>query len=216
MSETTNAPVGAEPSLVQSAPVVPAATPSESTVSMSSAALKARLDEERSKAKAALLKEFGYESQADLKAVLAAAKAKQDAELTETQRLAKALDDLKPRAERADKLERSLAALVEAQFSALPEKAREAIDGVANGNPEERLRMMEVFRQSGLLSASAAASTAPPAAAPVTTTPGPAPRPAAMQTPWDKYQELQKRNPLLASAFFQANRAAIDESRPAQ
>lgn len=209
MPEDTNAPIGAEPSLVP-APVAP---PSE--VSMSSAALKARLEEERGKARSALLKDLGFDKPDDLKAVLSAAKARQEAEMTETQRLNKALDDLKPRAERAEKLEKSLAALVESQFASLPEKTREAIDSVAAGNPEERLRMMEVFRASGLLAASAAPAF-PTIAAPATTTPGPAPKPTNAQTAWEKYQALNKTNPLAAGAFFQLNRAAIDESRPAQ
>jgi hypothetical protein len=208
MSDELNAPAGAEAALVQSAPI---AAPSE--VSMSSAALKARFDEERSKARASLLKEFGFESQKDLKAILDAAKARSDADLTESQRLAKALDEAKPQVARAEKLEKMLGALVESQFAALPEKVREAIDGVAAGNAEERLRMMDLFRSSGLLTG--AASAAPAIAAPATTTPGPAPRPTHVQSAWDKYQALEKSNPLLASAFYQMNRAAIDESRPA-
>jgi hypothetical protein len=186
------------------------ATPSQ--VSMSSEALKARLEEERGKARANLLKDFGFENPKDLKAVLDAVKAKQDAELSEAQRLAKALEETKPRAERADKLEKMLAGLVESQFAALPEQVREAIDKVADGNAEERLRMMDLFRSSGLL------NTPATAAAPIsaTTTPPSPPRPITTQTAWDKYQALMKSNPLLASAFYQSNRAAIDQSRPAQ
>lgn len=230
MSDESSTP---ETAASQTAPIVPSAPPSapsappdESTVRMSPAALKARLDEERSKGRAALLKEFGFEKHGDLAAVLKAAKDAEDAKLSEMDRLRKQLDEYKPKVERLSALEQRVASMVDAQFSALPENIKSAIDGVANGDPEERLRMIDVFRKAGMLNPSQPVSTAQPIAtpaspaalpAPLANTAGqPPPRPAPVKTKFDEWQDLLKTNPVGASIFFRSNKAAIEASRPAR
>lgn len=198
----------------------PTAPPTPAKVEMTSDALKARLDEERAKgsaaARLAVLKELGIEDTKDGKALLAAAKARAEAELTETQRLAKQLEELTPRAKRAEALEKQLEALVAVQFDALPEGTRNAIDEVAQGNAEERLRMIGVFRKAGFLDAPAQQAAAPQKTAPITTSPASPPKPGGTQTKYQEWQaHLQSGNQIAADMFFQFNRAAIEQSRPA-
>jgi hypothetical protein len=181
-------------------------------------ALKSRLEEERSKARNSLLKDLGFEKASDIAAVLKSVKDKQDAELTEVERLKKQLGEFAPKVERLTTLEARFASLVEHQFGALPDNVRQAIDEVANGNAEERLRMIDVFRKSGLLGGHATQPTDPPAGAiPKPASNGstaPAPRGAAVRTKYEELVELEKRNPIAASIFYQANQREIEASRP--
>lgn len=189
-------------------------------VEMTSDALTARLAEERAKgsaaARAALLKDLGIEDAKDGKALLAAAKAKADAELSEAQRLAKTIEELTPKAKRAEALEKQLEALVAVQFDALPEGTRAAIDEVAQGNAEERLRMIGVFRKAGFIDAPAppaAEKTKLPAA---TTSPASPPKAGTAQTKYDEWQAfVTAGRQTAADLFFQYNRSAIEKSRPA-
>jgi hypothetical protein len=223
----------------QSATVIPpVAQSTQSTgeeVRLTSAQLKARLAEERETARKNLLKEYGYEKREDLAAVLKAAKDAEDAKLSEIDRLRKQVEEAKPQLARVSVLEQRVAAMVEAQFSELPENVRSAIDGVANGDPEERLRMIEVFRKSGLLTQKQAAQavatqaavaavqqqaaqpTTTQGAAPLANTGGaPPPKPTATKTAFEQWQDLERTNRYAASFFLQTNKAAIDATRPAR
>jgi hypothetical protein len=131
---------------------------------MSSADLKARLDEEREKSRKAVLSKFGVEKVEDIEAKLARLKTLEDAQLTEQERVTKQIDELKKSADEGARYKKALAGAVEDRFAELPEKAREAIDEMANGDPEARLAFMRVLRKSGL--APAVASDAAPVAAP--------------------------------------------------
>ncbi len=198
----------------------PPAPPAPAKVEMTSDALTARLSEERAKgsaaARIAVLKELGIEDTKDGKALLTAAKARADAELTETQRLTKALEELTPRAKRAEALEKQLESLVAVQFDALPEGTRSAIDEVAQGNAEERLRMIGVFRKAGFLDAPVSPPAATPKTPPITTSPGSPPKPGGTATKFDEWQShIKSGNQIAADMFFQFNRAAIEQSRPA-
>lgn len=181
-------------------------------VSMPSDKLKTRLSESADAERRRLLKEFGFDSIEDGKRALKLFKEMQDAQLTEQQRIAKELDDLKPKALRADKLAQKLASMVDEQFATLPESAREAIDEIAAGDPEERLKLMAAMRKAGL---GASASTNG-IQRPVTTAAAPnAPKPGTPQTAYDKWQEMAKTGQMAGDIFYQTNTLAIERSRPA-
>lgn len=201
-------------------------------IRLSSRELQKRLDETRESARARFVKDLGFEKPEDLKAVLKAAKDAEDAKLSEIERLRKQADEYKPRAERAAELEARLTALVDDQFKDLPEAVRTAIDEVAGGKAEDRLRMMDVFRKSGLLRAQTPATGAAPTVgaaphaptlqqapvapmAPANTGGAPPPRPVATRTKFEEYVDLEKTNPVAASIFFLANRREIEKTRPA-
>lgn len=211
-AEGTNTPAAPPPAAA--APPAPAA---ESTISMSSTALKARLDEERSKGATKLLKELGFEKPEDLQTALKALKTREEADLTEKQRLEKRVKELEALEPQSKAYKTQLDALVEEQFKALPENWQEAIDAVANGSATERARMMQTFRAKGLLGAPAA----PPAAAAAPK--GPAnvappktpPDPANESTKFSEWRAMEKRNPVLGSLFYQNNAAEIEATRPA-
>lgn len=211
-------PVNAAP------PVAPAPSDKGEEIRLSSRELQKRLEETRDAARTRFLKDLGFEKPDDLKAVLKAAKDAEDAKLSEIERLRKQAEEYKPRADRAAALEKQLATIVESQFNELPDNVRSAIDDVANGNAEERLRMMDVFRKSGLLKSpvSAQAPNAAPAQAPAAPPPpaantagAPPPKPAAVKSKFDEWRDLEATNPVMASIFYTANKRDIDKSRPA-
>ena len=52
--------------------------------------------------------------------------------------------------------------------------------------------------------------------APANSAPPPtAPRPSGAKTKWDEFSELNRKNPTAGGIFWNANRAAIEASRPA-
>lgn len=205
---------------------IPSAQPSQpaDVVSMPSSALKSRLDEERAKARGAVLKELGFEKVADVQAILKAAKDRQDAELSEVERLKKQLGEVAPKVDRLTVLEQRYAAMVEERFASLPESVRTAIDDVASGNAEERMRMIEVFRKSGLLGAQQPSAPSAPATPPVAPVPTPArngatppaPPPAGTRSKYDEFRALDAKSPMAAAIFYAANKREIEASRPQQ
>jgi hypothetical protein len=214
---------GTPPAATPPAPAATAAAPAP--VGINSEQLTARLREAEAAGVKKLLKELGFEKPSDVKAVLKIAKDQQDSELTERQRIEKERDELKPRAAKADSLETLVAAMVEEQFTGLPEAAQTAIDEVAKGDAQERLRMMQVMRKAGFLNGAAPHAAAPttsgapapaPKPAPATTAPpANAPKPGAVRSKWDEYQDLNKKNETLGSIFYQTHRIDIEQSRPA-
>lgn len=195
----------------------PQAEPAE--VRIPSDALKKRLDESAASERKRLLKEFGFESLEDGKRALKLFKEMQDAQLTEQQRIAKELDELRPKATKAEKraenLAAKLSAMVEEQFSTLPEQARAAIDELAEGNPEERLKLMSAMRKAGLVGdAPAAASAVAPAAK--TAPAAAAPRQSPPSSKYTEWQDLMKRNQTLGDLFYQNHTVEIERDRPAQ
>lgn len=220
MSDTNTAPIGAPngsgaPDGSNGAPP-PAAI--QGKPDLTSDQLAARLREERDKGRNALLKDLGFEKPDDVKAFVDAAKKRAEAELSETEKLKKAADDLKPRAERATLLEQRLAAVAKSQLEALPEALRNTISKRAGDDPEKVLDLIEMFRDAGQIGAAAAATTtAATTAAPTTTaTPNNAPKPGVVNTKFDEWQTLVtagKQTP--ADIFYRLNQAEIERTRPA-
>lgn len=190
-------------------------------------AFNLRLREAGESGAKALLKSLGYETPEALGAVLKVAKDTQQASLSETQKLQQTIDELKPKAELADKRGQTLERVVKSQFDALPENVRTAIDDVAKGDAEQRATMMDVFRKAGVIGAQPAGATGAPApngatgapqhpALASTSTAGPPPAPASVKSKFDEWQDLEKKNPTMAGIFYDANRLAIEKSRPAE
>jgi hypothetical protein len=207
-------------------PVPPAAPltapPGPAKVELTSDQLKQRLDESRAAGGTAkeqeLLKTLGYKTLAEAQAVLNAVKAKADAELSEIDRLKKENGELKPRADRAAKLEETFKHMVDQQFGELPENVRTAIDSIANGDPDERLRMMSVMRAAGVLNPAPAAPPPPAKPAPANTAgAGGNPKPAESKTKFETWDALKREGKdVAASIFYTANQADIEKSRPAE
>lgn len=221
MSEVTNgAPAtgdasGTVLSTPGAAPLVPTSIPVDpATVSMPSDAFKARLDETAAKGQAKLLKKYGFEKETDLEAALAAAKALQAEKLTETEKRDARIKELEPQALKATQLEQRFAAMINEQFSALPESVQTAIDKTANGDASKRDEAMSMLRASGLLNAAPAAVAAPVQPAPKTVAPAPAPAPSGAQTKFQEWEAMRERNPMLGAMFFQNNQHEIEASRP--
>ena len=152
---TTAAPQGT--AATTAAPIAPAApvppvvaTPAgEPKVEMTPAQLKARLDEERDKAAKAAEEKFAKDlgiSLADAKKLIADAKAKDDAQKSEVQKLTEALA-----AERARLAEfESNKAIVEGrasiEFAALTEAQRAAVQSIAGDDAAKRLKTIDALK----------------------------------------------------------------------
>jgi hypothetical protein len=212
MADEKDAPVGAKG---QESPQV-----ESFEVKMPSEAFKKRLDEASQSERKRLLKEFGFESLEDGKRALRLFKEMQDATLTEQQRIAKELDELKPRAskaeKRAEKLAAKLTAIVEEQFNALPDAAREAIDEIAEGDPEERLKLITAMRKAGLVGGETPLPSKASEASTTTATTGGAPKQAPPGTKYTEWQELSRRSQTLGDLFYQNHVHEIERDRPAQ
>lgn len=172
--------------------------------------LPERLAQAQRTAQTQIFTKYGVKTQEELDAKLNRLNDLETANLSEAERTQKLIKELTPKAERATHVEALLTSLVESQFKALPESTRLAIDAVANGNPEERLKLMSVVQ--------AAAGAAPPAAPlkppPANTAPpGSPPPPAAQRTKFDEYQALS--NPVQKQIFYGLNAQEIESSRPA-
>lgn len=184
--------------------------------------LAPRLQEAKDAAVNTLLKGSGLTTADELKTKLTRLAELEQAQLTESERVAKQLEDLKPKAERLGHVEQLLAKVVETQFSALPETVKTAIDAQAGGDPEKRLQLLSVMQASGLLPASSLPLPAPtpaPAPAPApkpadTAPPGKPPAPSGTSTKYDEWNAMPEG--AMKSLYFGANIHEIERSRPAQ
>lgn len=210
-AEGTPAPAAPPPAAAAPPP------PAEPTISMPSAAFKSRLDEERSKGAAKLLKDLGFEKPEDAQAALKALKAREDADLSEKQRLEKRVKELEALEPKAKAYEAQLTAIVEEQFAALPENIQKAIDDVAGGVATERARVMKTFRAHGLIGGPAApAAPKPPGPANPPGPNSPPPPPAvATNTKFHEWQEKAKSSRVAGAIFYRDHHAEIEASRPA-
>lgn len=205
------------PDVVQAQPVAAVVPPAvdAAEVRLTSAQLKDRLDETRRSAETAALKGLGFETREQADAFVKSAKALQDAQLTEAQRQAKALEELAPKAQRADALAARLKTYSDREFAGLPETIQKAIDKSANGDPEKRLEVIDLFRESGLLGASITTPQPAPAPANAGAGQGAPPKPTTAQTPFDQWQSLMTAGKTVqADIFYQTNAPAIEKSRP--
>lgn len=194
----------------------PAAAPQPSSnpahVQMTSDQLKQRLDESRQ----AVLKDLGFASVAEGKKAMAAFAEWQKSQMTEQERIQKELADAKAAASRFESRSSLFEKMVEAEFNKLPEAARNAIDMQAQGNADERYRLIAFMQMAGVGIQQPAPAAPPAPVEPQVPKPAnagnvpPAPKGVPVRTKLDEYQELQKTRPMAASAFFAANRREIE------
>jgi hypothetical protein len=180
---------------------------------MTSAQLKARLDEATASGASKLLKELGVEKADSLREALKAVREGEAAKLSEKEKLEARIKELEPHEGRAKALGASLTAIAEEQFAALPENVQKAIDAEAAGDPEKRLALMRVLRAAG--GAMATTPAAPGVTPPVTTAPSPAPAPAAGATKFTEWEAMRARSPMLGDIFYQTHSREIERTRPA-
>lgn len=189
------------------------------------------IEEARAAARARLLKELGFEKVDDAKGALSKAREIADAQLTEKDRLTKQLEELTPKAKRAEAADAALKEFADQAFSALPEAVQKYITDTVGEDPVARVRAINSARSSGLLTAlappaaaagqaAAGQAAASPAAKPATTVApaGPAtPKAPGTLTPYEQLQQLKSSGQTLRAAqFAMQNRRAIEASRPAR
>jgi hypothetical protein len=198
MSDETNTQPQGDPAPVTTAPAPPVPD-----------WLPERLAQAERSAQTKLLSQYGVKTPEELSTRLKQLETLENEKLSETERTQKLIKELAPKAERAAHVESLLSSLVESQFNALPEVTRTAIDNVANGNPEERLKLMQVISAAGLSMTPPVAPKPPPAN---TAPPANAPPPSGTRTKWDEFKAIT--NPMQRQVFYQLNAQEIEASRP--
>lgn len=188
--------------------------------------LAARLQRTEEAARKALLKDLGVEDPKDAKKALADYKARIEAEKSELQKANERAASNEAAAKERDIYRAKVESWAKAEFDGLSEGQKAAIERLAGDDPLKRAEAIELLRPTwasaapavGAPAAAAPAAPAAPApiAAPANIAPPPAaPRPSAVQTPWDKFQQIQKeQGQYAASLFYQLNSRDIETSRP--
>lgn len=210
-------------------PVVPPASPaaaptSGAEVKLTSDALKARLAEERRAGERAFLAKYGVEKPEDLDAKLKKLSEHEASQLSERERIEKQIAELTRQADAAKGLGAVANAAVQELFDALPEHARVAIEELQPATPAERHKLVQTYRKMVAAAAQDAASKpagtpppnpppAPPPAPASTANAPPPPKPGS-KSKYQEYEDLKARNNVAAGLFYQANRQAIEASRP--
>ena len=212
----TPAPTGgAAPAAVTPPPAAPDPKPQVHASDLPADALKARLESAKDAARREMLAELGVADTKNAKEALAELKRRQDAEKTETERLAARVAELEGKAAKADHATQVAARRAAAELSALTDAQRAYVTRAAGDDPLRQLETIDTLRETGLLvTAPAAPPTAPSAGAapspalptpPATTAPvGGAPPPSGTVSPVDHkatFDSLRKSNPVVAAAY---------------
>lgn len=211
MSIEEMAPIGA----VLDTPAL-AAQPAPANVSMTSEQFKTRLDDTRNTTRESVLKELGFNSLSEGKKALDALKKFQESQMSEQEKIAKTIEELRPKAEATEKAQAKYAAAVEREFNRLPDNVREAIDEQAKGDPDTREMLMSIFAKVGA-SAPAQATTGTASASPrpaSAAATAPAPKSAAVKTRFEEFKDLQAKNRVMAGLFYNLHRIEIEKGRP--
>jgi hypothetical protein len=174
-------------------------------------AFKERLAREREAGVKAVLKEHGFADAEAMKAFVASAKAKAEAEKTEAEKTSERIKALEPRAARAESLEKTVARYLEAEESAIQEDKRALLE-LAPADPEARLDWISKAKGKGLFGIAAQAApkaVEPPKPADPATTmapPGPQGSKTQAKTAYETYQEIAATgNRVLAANYRIAN-----------
>lgn len=187
--------------------------------------LAARLQRTEEAARKALLKDLGVEDPKDAKKALADYKARIEAEKSELQRANERAAALEAAAKERDVYRAKVETWAKAEFDGLNETQKAAIERIAGDDPLKRAEAIELLRPTWAIAAPAApvvpAAPAAPAAPPPIPAPAniappvAAPRPSAVQTPWEKFKQIEKeQGQYAASLFYQFNSRDIESSRP--
>jgi hypothetical protein len=246
MSDTNTVPQGTDPS---APPVIPPAPPpvvappkveGEPEVRMTPAQLKARLDETRAAAEKRSADQLVATLGVDLdtaKKLIADAKARDEAQKSEVQKLAEQLAAEKAKNARLTVLEATVEERAGIEFAALDDAQKAAVEKLAGADAAARLRTIDALRptwaavaqkaaddakaavdkaaEDAAKAAEEAAKKAPPAKipAPANTTPAtPPPAPAQPGMPTNHlavWEQLKTSNPAAAALYRNKHDAAI-------
>lgn len=246
MSDTNTVPQGTDPSAapaasVQPAAMLPASKPDgEPEVRMTPAQFKARLDETRVAAERRAAEQFAKDlgvSVDDAKKLIADAKAHNDAQKSEVQRLTERLAAEKARLAEFEAYKDAVEAQAAAELASLSDAQRAAVEDLAGESPAARLKAIAKLRPTwaaaqkagddaakaatALAAAEAAkaaedaAKRAPPPKLPPPASTAPAappPVPAQPGTPTNHhavYEALKVSNPAAAARYRVQHEAAI-------
>jgi hypothetical protein len=256
MSDTTTVPQGIDPSAqaeaaakalaesnakaaaakAASEAAAARATEDPDLVRMTPKALKERIDEERAKgakaASEALAAELGIPV-ADAKKLIADARAKEDAQKSEVQKLTEANAAKDAKLARLASLEEAVNGRAGIEFAGLTAEQQKAVQEIAGEDPAARLRTIDALKPTwakvafdaaaqskAAEEAKLAAEAVPRAAAapgkipaPATTTPGAPPPPVINPGPPTNhlavYESLKTTNPAMAARYHTAHASAI-------
>lgn len=227
MTESQGTTAPATPETSAPAAAAPAAKPQVQASELPPEALKARLDSAKEQARREMLAELGVTDTKDAKAALAELKKRQDAEKTETERLAARVAELEGKAAKAEHATQVASRRAAAELATLTEAQRAYVSKTAGDDPLRQLETIDSMREAGLLTTTPAAAPAPapaPAAPAAATPPAPlgstAPAPSApapgQTSPVDHaavYRSLKQSNPFAASAYLQQHQRQIFPSQ---
>lgn len=225
--DTPNAAPPADPPAPPKPPASPPVSDADK-VRMTPAQFKERQEEAATAAQRKLLKDLGFEKPEDAKSALARLKALEDKELSDTERAEKARKELEREVESAKPIKAVAADAMSELLATLPEAQRKAIEEEAGDSPQERMRLYRLTRKlmpsapigdtpspAAPPAAPSTPAAPPPPAPPATTAPPPgAPRPGAVKSKWDQWQEMVSRSDRGADIFYNLNARAIEASRP--
>jgi hypothetical protein len=210
----TSATAAASPATAAEAPKphVPAsALPEDALVSRLAAAKKTGQHE--------LLTSLGLASEDELKSIVAANKAAQDAAKSEQQKAVEREAALLTQSTRLGVLEQAVKSVWDAESATLTPAQLAAVTSIAGEDTALRVRTLNALRSTWATAsapATAAVAMTTPAAAPAAaanSAPLPtAPAPAGTTSPTDhkaRYESLKQRNPVAASRYFNAHERDI-------
>jgi hypothetical protein len=148
-------PTSAQPPPANSAaPAAPALPPpGEEYKSMTPEAFRARLADAEAAGEKRLLKALGVEKLEDVKGAFAKLKDIENANLTATERMKKQLEELTPKAARADALLPIVEMHAKLEFDRLPPALQKYVQSIAGDDPAARLRAINAARESGVFDA---------------------------------------------------------------
>lgn len=206
-------------------------------VRMTPAQLKTRLDEARTAEAKRAAEQFAADlgiPLADAKKIIADAKAKDDAQKSEVQKLTEQLAAEKARLVQFDAYKQTVEGRAGIEFAALSDAQKAAVETLAGADPAARLRTIDALRPTwaaaeakavadaqakavadaaATKAAEEAAKKTAPLPAPASTTPAaPPPPPAAPGQPTNHlavYQSLQQTNPAMAAKYHATHAPAI-------
>lgn len=188
------APAPAAPPTQPPAPARPASDPEDPKW------LAGRLEKERIKT----LKDLGYDSDTDARAAIAAAKAKQEAEKSEVQKLTERLTKAEAAEKRLEEHETAMRAIAADQVKGLTDVQLAAVTALAGEDPVRIVAAVAALRPTWTTAAPPTApaprgDTAPPRTAPADVTTSPVDHKA-------EYARLREENPFAAEAYRQRNK----------
>jgi len=248
-ADATGTPAATTQTTTQEPPAQQPTAQSAKPVGITSEQLKERLDETRAKAArdtlAGVAKDLGV-SVDEAKAIIAKAKAAEDANKSDVERLTAEKAALAARAAELDEYKGAVEIRAKAELGLLSEDQRNAVLSLAGEHPAKQLKAIETLRptwqsieqarkaaedaaaearrlaeeaKKAADAAAAAPAPKPPLAAPANTAPAataPPPAAADVANVLATYEALEAANPMRAAHFFNNNYAAISAAKKAR